>query len=53
MYVVIYRMLRPTSNIVAWVDWGNSLWAIVWIAAIGLLITLLPTLLMTRKYLKV
>jgi cell division transport system permease protein len=53
MYVVIYRMLRPTSNIVAWVDWGDGLWAIVWIAAIGLMLTLVPTLAMTRKYLKV
>jgi cell division transport system permease protein len=53
MYVVIYRMLRPTSNIVAWVDWSDGLWAIVWIAAIGLMLTLVPTLAMTRKYLKV
>ena len=53
MYVVIYKMLRPTSNIVAWVDWGDGLWAIVWIAAIGLMLTMVPTLAMTRKYLKV
>jgi cell division transport system permease protein len=53
MYFVIYQMLRPTSNIVAWVDWSDGLWAIGWIAAIGLLLTLVPTLAMTRKYLKV
>ena len=28
MYVVIYRTLRPNSNIVAWVDWGNAVSAI-------------------------
>ncbi len=53
MYVVIYHTLRPSSNIVAWVDWGNAAWAIGAIAVIGLALTLLPTLVMTRKYLKV
>ena len=53
MWVVIYQRLRPTSNIVAWVDWGDGLWAFGWIALIGLCLTLIPTLVMTRKYLKV
>lgn len=53
MYIVIYQMLRPTSNIVAWIDWGDGLSAVGWIALIGLLLTLIPTLAMTRKYLKV
>jgi cell division transport system permease protein len=53
MYVVIYRTLRPTSNIVAWVDWSDGITAIIYIAVIGLALTLIPTLVMTRKYLKV
>jgi cell division transport system permease protein len=53
MYLVIYQTLRPTSNIVAWVDWGDGLWAVGWIAVIGLLLSMVPTLVMTRKYLKV
>jgi len=53
MYFVIYQMLRPTSNIVAWIDWGDGVWAVGWIGLIGLLLTLVPTLVMTRKYLKV
>ncbi|WP_030484908.1 permease-like cell division protein FtsX [Nocardioides aequoreus] len=53
MYVVIYGMLRPTSTIVEWVDWQDSFLAIGGVAALGLALTLLPTLLMTRKYLKV
>ena len=53
MWVVIYRTLRPSSNIVAWVDWVNAFWAIGAIALIGLALTMLPTLVMTRKYLKV
>ena len=53
MWVVIYHTLRPTSNIVAWVDWGDGLTAIAYIAVIGLALTLIPTLVMTRKYLRV
>jgi cell division transport system permease protein len=53
MWAVIYRTLRPSSNIVAWIDWGNAVTAIGYIAAIGLALTLIPTLVMTRKYLKV
>ena len=53
MWVVIYQTLRPTSNIVAWIDWGDGALAIGYIALIGLALTLVPTLLMTRKYLKV
>jgi cell division transport system permease protein len=53
MWAVIYRTLRPSSNIVAWIDWDNAVTAIGYIAAIGLALTLLPTLVMTRKYLKV
>ncbi len=53
MWVVIYNTLRPSSNIVAWIDWSNAISAIATIAAIGLALTLIPTLVMTRKYLKV
>jgi cell division transport system permease protein len=53
MWVVIYRTLRPSSNIVAWIDWGNAVTAIGYIAVIGLALTLVPTLVMTQKYLKV
>jgi len=53
MYFVIYQMLRPTSNIMPYIDWSDGLWAIGSIALIGLVLTLVPTLAMTRKYLKV
>ncbi len=53
MYFVIYERLRPSSNIVEWVDWNDSVLAIGGIAALGVLLTLLPTLVMTRKYLRV
>jgi cell division transport system permease protein len=53
MQFVIYGKLRPSSNIVQWVDWQDSFMAIGGIAVLGVLLTLVPTLVMTRKYLKV
>ncbi len=52
-YFVIYGRLRPSSNIVEWVDWHDAIVAIVGISILGVLLTLIPTLVMTRKYLKV
>ena len=53
MYFVIYGKLRPGSNIVEWVDWRDAYIAVGGIAVLGVLLTLIPTLVMTRKYLKV
>jgi cell division transport system permease protein len=53
MYAVIYGRLRPASNIVEWVDWRDAYTAVAGIAILGVLLTLIPTLFMTRKYLKV
>jgi cell division transport system permease protein len=53
MYFVIYGKLRPGSNIVEWVDWNDAYLSMAGIAALGVLLTLVPTLVMTRKYLKV
>jgi len=53
MYVVIYERLRPGSNIVEWVDWQDAYMAVAGIAVLGVLLTVVPTLVMTRKYLKV
>lgn len=53
MEFVVYRHLRSASQIVEWVDWNDALTSVVGIAVIGVLLTLIPTLFMTRKYLKV
>ncbi len=53
LHVVVYRLLRPNSNLVAWVDYGDGAWAIATVAVVGLALTLVPTLLLTRKYLRV
>jgi cell division transport system permease protein len=52
LYFVVYRRLRD-SPLVEWVDWVDGLWAIGAVTLVGLALTLIPTLLLTRKYLKV
>ena len=49
----VYGKLRNHSQIVEWVAWRDAVQAVGVIAVLGVLITLVPTLVMTRKYLKV
>jgi cell division transport system permease protein len=49
----VYAKLRDNSHIVEWVAWADAVQAVALIAVVGVLITLVPTLVMTRKYLKV
>ncbi len=51
--LVVYRLLRPNSNLVAWVDYQDGVVALTAMTAVGLVLTLVPTLLLTRKYLRV
>lgn len=53
LHLVVYRMLRPNSNLVAWVDYSDGIVAVVAMTVVGLVLTLVPTLLLTRKYLRV
>jgi cell division transport system permease protein len=53
LYLVVYRLLRPNSNLVAWVDYSDGVLALVVMTLVGLVLTLVPTLLLTRRYLKV
>ena len=51
--LVVYRLLRPNSNLVAWVGYSDGILAVVAMTVVGLVLTLVPTLLLTRKYLRV
>lgn len=53
MYFVVYERLKPGLHIVEWVDWGDALFAGISIAILAVVLTAIPTLLMSRKYLKV
>ncbi|MFL6061542.1 MAG: permease-like cell division protein FtsX [Marmoricola sp.] len=45
--------LRHNFQVTEWVNWHDSLIAFAEITVVGIVITLIPTLVMTRKYLKV
>ena len=51
--LVVYRLLRPNSNLVAWVGYSDGILAVLAMTVVGLVLTLVPTLLLTRKYLRV
>jgi cell division transport system permease protein len=49
----IVDRLAKSLDFILWIDWGQFGWAVVVVAILGPVLTLLPTLLLTRKYLKV
>jgi cell division transport system permease protein len=49
----ILDRVKGDLSFIPWVDWGEVQYAVVAIAILGPLLTLLPTLVLTRKYLKV
>ncbi len=54
MYVVVYGYLRDTlGNITTWVRWQEAFAVMGYTTALALLLALVPTLVMTRKYLDV
>ena len=54
MYVVVYGYLRNTlGQITTWVRWEDAAVVIGWTTALALVLALVPTLVMTRKYLDV
>jgi cell division transport system permease protein len=49
----ILDRIKGDLSFIPWVDWGEVQYAVAAIAILGPLLTLLPTLVLTRKYLKV
>lgn len=49
----VYPSLHGESQLMAWIDWQDALVAMGWITAGGLALAVVPTLVMTRKYLRV
>jgi cell division transport system permease protein len=49
----IYPSLHGESQLMEWVDWGDAVAAMGWITLGGLALAIIPTLVMTRKYLRV
>jgi cell division transport system permease protein len=53
MEFVVKRQLSHDLSFITWVGHPDYTWAVIWIAILGPLLTLIPTLVLTRKYLKV
>lgn len=49
----IVGKLAKSLDFILWIGWGQFWWAILVVAILGPVLTLVPTLLLTRKYLKV
>jgi cell division transport system permease protein len=52
-YFAISEGVGAHLQVMPWIGWADYAWAVQWIAIIGPLLTVIPTLLLTRKYLKV
>jgi cell division transport system permease protein len=53
MYFGVEERLRESLGFIPWIDWSNFVNALIAIAVLAPVLTLLPTLVLTRKYLKV
>ncbi len=49
----IARGVGDKLRVMPWIDWTDYAFAMQWVAIIGPILTVVPTLLLTRKYLKV
>lgn len=52
-WFVIVQNARTSITALPWIEWGDLLGAILAIAAVGVALAVVPTLLATRKYLRV
>ena len=53
MYFGVHQRIEGKLNFIPWVGGSEYLVAVIAIAILGPILTLLPTLVLTRKYLKV
>jgi cell division transport system permease protein len=53
VYFVIKRKAQVSIQTIAWIGWNQTLIAMAGVAAVGLLLSIIPTLITTRKYLRV
>ena len=52
-WVVIVQNAQTSITALPWIGWGDLITAIVAIAAVGVALAIIPTLLATRKYLRI
>lgn len=52
-YVVIDQNAKPSIKALPWITWGDAWAAVGIVALVGLVLSIVPTLITTRKYLRV
>ena len=52
-YAIIVQNAQTSITALPWIGWGDLITAIVAIAAVGVALAIIPTLLATRKYLRI
>jgi cell division transport system permease protein len=53
MYFGVEQRLSDSLGFIPWIDWSDAMVAFVWVACLAPVLTLLPTLVVSRKSLKV
>jgi cell division transport system permease protein len=53
VYFIIMRKAQVSIQSLAWISWDQALWAMAGVAVVGLVLSIIPTLITTRKYLRV
>lgn len=52
-YLLIDQNAAQTMHSFGWIGWGTTGWILAAVAAVGIILSILPTLIATRKYLRV
>lgn len=53
-YFVIDRVRSQLAiQSLGWITWGDTAVAVVWVAVVGVLLSIIPTFVATRRYLRV
>jgi cell division transport system permease protein len=53
VYFVITRKAQLSLQALPWIGWSETVWAMAGVALVGLVLSIIPTLVTTRKYLRV
>ncbi|WP_375432778.1 permease-like cell division protein FtsX [uncultured Friedmanniella sp.] len=53
VYFIIMRKAQVSIQSLPWIGWSQAGWAMAGVAAVGLMLSIIPTLVTTRKYLRV
>jgi len=53
VYFIIMQKAQVSIRTLPWIGWQQTVWALLGVAVVGLALSIIPTLITTRKYLRV